>query len=244
MPQWRWAKGLRCKQFDCPTCRPILVKRWRWHLAWFQPEMILTFNARPNAGQYDKARAKWLKACVAKFRLWYRRKTGVLLPFVAVTERGEKGLIHLHYATKGWVFVPWSECEAEWERITGGSWTVNYRTLPTKQIQMYMIGYLNKEAVGWHKTKRLWCSRDASLKLSSTYEPLIMDPKPQMDRRSMDAIRHANARAGYEPYGTWSRCGWEVWRKPPGSKYAPIEKPFRSERRSRDPPGGVSGQAG
>jgi hypothetical protein len=155
---------VNCKCWDCCYCGPRKAKKYKYLIGQIaereQLTRFLTLTLDPSKIEGDPAR--YLRRVFNKFRLYLRRKFGVVVKYIAVLEFHKSGIAHLHLVVDR--FIPWEWIKRSWSALGGGS-VVFVKFVDVHRISRYLSKYLTKELLlsAPKRSRRVTTSRSIRL---------------------------------------------------------------------------------
>jgi hypothetical protein len=162
---------VNCKCWDCCYCGPRKAKKYKYLIGQIaereQLTRFLTLTLDPSKIEGDSVR--YLRAVFNKFRLYLRRKFGVVVKYIAVLEFHKSGIAHLHLIVDR--FIPWEWIKRSWSALGGGS-VVFVKFVDVHRISRYLSKYLTKELLlsAPTRSRRVTTSRSIRLIEEKTEE--------------------------------------------------------------------------
>lgn len=168
-----------CKQWECPDCRPFMLRKLRGKILSGLPDKMLTLTCNPALGDDRMQRRrmmgeKW-KLLVKRAKRQFHLKA---LPFFVVVEEHQSGEPHFHVLLRA-PYIPQKWLSAQWEQLTGAR-IVDIRPIrDARHAMFYVSKYLSKKPARFGTTKRFWHSRDWKIASDEPQEErkTFSDPK-------------------------------------------------------------------
>jgi hypothetical protein len=105
---------------------------------------------------------RYLRKVFNKFRLYLRRRFGILVKYIAVLEFHKSGIAHLHLLVDR--YIPWEWIKQSWSALGGGQ-VVFIKYVDVHRISRYLSKYLSKELLlsAPKRSRRVTTSRSLHL---------------------------------------------------------------------------------
>lgn len=152
-------KPLYCGRWSCDTCAPRLKDKVQILIARGKPDAMMTFTLRHGANDDPVALADKLVASIKEYFRRLRRKTGRKVEYFVVPEPHKDGAPHAHLAVRGWKYVHINRLKRLWELVTGGSYQVDVRRIPSTRIKNYIAKYMSKDPGSFGRHKHYYKTR-------------------------------------------------------------------------------------
>ncbi len=172
---------LGCKKWVCPKCGAKKVKRLRHAIIKTAVEKnmrrFLTLTLDPKSCSPEES-IYYIKKSWDKFRVYLKRKFGVSVSYIAITELQKSGYAHLHILVDRYIQQSW--ISANWQAVGGGK-IVFITLVDIQRIAGYLSKYLTKELLlGGYKPnqRRYTTSRDIVLFVKKTTGKWKLIKKP------------------------------------------------------------------
>lgn len=168
-----------CKCWDCPYCGPKKARRYRNAIRELAHahnlRRFLTLTLDPQYMDRDDP-VGYINKAFAKWRIYLKRKLGVLVVYIRILEFQRNGNPHFHILVDR--FIPQALIQSTWEAAGGGR-MVFIKYVDIRRIARYLSKYLTKELLlsAPKRSRRVTVSRGISLfekKVSSGWQFIRM----------------------------------------------------------------------
>lgn len=176
----RYAR-LGCKRWTCPRCGAKKAKRLRRAIIGTAIDKglnrFLTLTLDPKTCSPGES-ATYSRQCWNKFRTYLKRKFGISISFITISEFQKNGYAHLHILVDRYINQAW--IKSAWQGIGGGK-IVFITQVDIHRVAGYLSKYLTKDMFSHGfktRQRRYTTSRDIVLfeKISKGIWKLIKKP--------------------------------------------------------------------
>jgi hypothetical protein len=134
-----------CRCWGCLYCGPKKATRYRHAIREvaerYKLNRFLTLTLDPKVlGEKDPV--AYINSVFAKWRIYLKRKFGVLIKYIRILEFQKNGNPHFHILVDR--FVPQAWIQSTWQAVGGGRF-VDIRYVDIHRIARYLSKYLTKE---------------------------------------------------------------------------------------------------
>lgn len=161
---------LRCKKWDCETCKPYNRMKVMNAARRGKPNIFMTLTSKNGCFATPDEAARDMKRALVLLRRRIQRRWGIeKLPFIVVFERTKKGWPHMHLLLRG-KYMHWRVLRGMWEELTG-SHQVDVRFIKKHtQVLFYVTKYIGKELAAFAGCKRWWRSHNYNVVDEDPYQ--------------------------------------------------------------------------
>lgn len=143
---------IRCKNWRCPTCGPILSRLWSRRIAEARPQRFMTLTCDPALHKGPQDAYEGMKAALP-ILIRTLRAGGVNIEYAATWELHASGYPHLHLLTKG-DYIPDGWLSSVWGKLQMGSIVDIRKVDDVKGAACYVAKYVAKALAAAKATVR------------------------------------------------------------------------------------------
>jgi len=198
LPEYRYARPLKCRSWSCEYCRPDRKKKLLAQAAAGHPTKFLTLTVNPAVGdspadRLDRLANSW-RIIVKRLR---RAHPNEEIEYLAVVEETERGEPHLHILLRA-PFIP-QALISMWMRELMDSPIVDIRSVNNvRKAVAYVAKYITKAPAQFGMRKRYWMTKKWEPPFEPDTDALDVPAMPWLiDRRGMLEILTEWIHEGY-----------------------------------------------